>query len=137
MTRRVISKLKIDELSAVDHPAQPGALARVMKRHDPGTAAEQFDVKVQEIQKRDGCPRHRAMSEARLEHPELYDALQTRAAEEPVQKRVPCAAEAMAAKARGDFMERARAIAKRDRVALHIGMSRARTEAPELFAAYG
>ena len=137
MNRGVISKLKIDELSAVDHPAQPGALARVMKRHDPGTAAQQFDVKVQEIQKRDGCPHHRAMSVARLEHPELYDALQTQAVEQPLQKRVPCAAEATAAKARGDFMKRAQAIAKRDRVPLHVGMSRARTEAPELFAAYG
>lgn len=141
MKRRIVTKLRIDELSSVDRPAQPGALVRIMKRYDDGSAADRFEAKVQEIQKREGCSGTAAMSRARIENADLFAAMQEAPVCVPVEKRVPCAADAAAAaavaKARGQFMDRAREIAKRDRVPLHTGMSRARVEAPELFAAWG
>ena len=35
MAKRILKEIIIDEISAVDKPAQPGALASIMKRHDP------------------------------------------------------------------------------------------------------
>jgi hypothetical protein len=135
MTQRVITKLKIDEISSVDRPAQPFALARIVKRDDGG-ATDQFGAKVQEIQKRDGCKAHQAMQQARVEHPDLFQAMQDAPIATTVEKRVRNAEELELRKARQQFMGCAHEIAKRDRVPLHIGMSRARIEVPELLAAW-
>ena len=104
-------------------------------RDDDG-AAERFGAKVQEIQKRDACKGYEAMERARVEHPELFEAMQATPIAAPVEKRVPCAAELAVAKARTAFMDRAHEIAKRDRVPVHVGMIRARVEAPELLAGW-
>jgi hypothetical protein len=135
MTQRVITKLKIEELSSIDRPAQPGALVAIMKRDDGG-AAERFGAMAQEIQKRDGCMAHQAMERTRVEHPDLFEALQDAPIAVPVEKRVPDAAQTAVANARTAFMDRAHQIAKRDGVPVHVGMNRARIEAPELLAGW-
>jgi hypothetical protein len=136
--RRRYTSLKIKELSSVDDPAQKGAMAMVMKRHQGvGLAGEQFAAKVAEIQKRDACKASEALERARLEHPDLFDAFQSApGAVASAQKREPSAEEVATLKAGEAFMDRARDIAKRDSLPLHAGMERARIEAPGLHAAW-
>lgn len=136
VVRARYTKLKLNEISSVDNPAQAGALAAIMKRDERGNDMS-FMEKILEIQKRDGGSHHNAMRAARIENPELFLAMQQRPIEAQVEKQQPSEAQLAVQKARRDFMERAHTIAARDGVPMHQAMRKARTEAPELFAAYG
>jgi hypothetical protein len=72
------TKLRINEISAVDRPAQEGAVALlVIKRHDD----DSFMDIVAKIQKRDGCSKLAAMATARTEHADAFERLQSGFAE--------------------------------------------------------
>ncbi|GGI71087.1 hypothetical protein GCM10007973_05100 [Polymorphobacter multimanifer] len=109
------------------------ALAKILAGGgDSGEARKAFRLKVDSVAKRDGCAAHEAMRKVRIEHPELYDALQngSPASINAVEQPAPGLTEARAA-----FASKAREIAKRDGLPGHVAMSRTRVEHPELFAA--
>jgi hypothetical protein len=82
MKRRILHKINLTEISAVDNPAQEHARMVIMKRVDPNdtrrTRQEEptmsFDSEVTKIMKRDSVTRSVAMTRARREHPDAWDA---------------------------------------------------------------
>lgn len=134
VVRARYTSLKLNEISSVDRPAQPGCVAVAMKRHDRIGPVMKFEERVLAIAKRDSCTHTQAMSKARVEFPDEFEALQEADSESaPIQKLE--AGQAAIAKAQRDFNATCYEIAKRDRLPLSSAMSRARMEAPEAFAA--
>lgn len=141
MKHRKIKQLRIDELSAVDRPAAEPALAAIMKRNSAEEnmtaitkAQADFSAAVREVAKRDGCLAYAAMAKARQERPELFAAAyagRVIAVAPPGAIQAPVSS---VSKAASDFQSKVGEIAKRDGVAGHIAMQRARLEAPALFA---
>jgi hypothetical protein len=104
--RRILHKIHFVELSAVDRPAQEGAVVTIMKRAAPEPVAVanlatrvsdvqarldvlttkakkvprqkepsmEFEQRVEEIRRRDGCSGTEAFATARREHPEAFAA---------------------------------------------------------------
>jgi|GraSoiStandDraft_57_1057295.scaffolds.fasta_scaffold172390_1 hypothetical protein len=140
MKRRVLHKLILTEISAVDRPCQAHALAVIVKwrsgppanlaKRKEGRMPESFDACVSEIRKSglSGCD---ALSAARRADPKAFAAYQ---ADGHVSR--PIFKAASASKAVVDFQAVVRAIAKRDGCARSAAMSCARREHPELFDAY-
>lgn len=136
----VFTKLKIEELSAVDRPAQLGARAVIMKRADdrqPADARAAFMGKARAIAKRDAIPMTQAMGKAISEHPAEFAAMQAVPAPVPADHSRD-AEFAKARKSLADFDGIVREIAKRDGISLSHAMGKARAERPDAFsAAYG
>jgi hypothetical protein len=116
--RRIMQAFKLDELSAVDRPAQVGAKVTIMKRHDPEAEVPvlartehrdvvvrknepapsdgmTFEDEVQKIQDRTGCSRLDALRKAADRHPSLFEKYQEQGAvsSRPVEKKGPSEAE--------------------------------------------
>ncbi|WP_156953316.1 hypothetical protein [Afifella pfennigii] len=144
--RKIMRDFQIEEISAVDVPAQAHAKMVIMKRADDHeepdmnltkiASFDTFDDAVAAIAKAESCPRHKAMSKAAARHPDLYDSFQ-REGEEQIAKRVDEARKA------GAMPQAARnwdilvgAIADRDKCSRTEAMRRARREDPEAFAAF-
>jgi hypothetical protein len=77
--RRIITKLKIDEISGVDRPCQQGAVVTIMKRREDDAPIIKlkeppmdFERTVDAIRARDKCSRTAALSKARQESPESF-----------------------------------------------------------------
>lgn len=132
--RRILHKLRIDEISGVDSPAVEGALVTLMKRADDDPEKEQpmmdFDAHVSEIAKREHCSTTQAMKLARKQHPEAFAAYQAHPPDPPVRKR------AAVSKPTLDFMRAVADIRKRDNCSHVTAMSRARKEHRDLFDQY-
>jgi hypothetical protein len=73
------TKIKINEISCVDKPAQEGAVMVIMKRHDPN--GDDFLALVDRIKDRDKSSRLQALRTARLEHSHAFEAFQDAATE--------------------------------------------------------
>jgi len=134
VVRSRYTSLKIAELSAVDRPAQSGALALIMKRDDGGTAMRSFNKRVDEVAARDGCLRSIAMSKARHEFPDEFEAMQKNYPPPASHRPAPVPEAAAVEKAQRDFINAAREIAGRDRIPLYAAMGKARAEAAAEFA---
>jgi len=64
MVRTIMRSFKINELSAVDNPANVHARATIMKRDEPDGGADAFEKAVAAIQSATGCSRLVALERA-------------------------------------------------------------------------
>ena len=184
MTRRILKEFRIGEISAATNPAQVGALAAIRKNADPKLLFKagpplhdeieeeieptekdhetmSFDKAVATIRARDNCTNQEAMSKARLEHPEAFEAMQSGPsaakqveteqleAIDKLAKVNPSAAATMMdvafpgvgksaslQKAEGDFAQKVAEIQKRDGLKRRAdAMRKARQEYPDLHRA--
>ncbi|MGH6736809.1 MAG: hypothetical protein ACRECX_12160 [Methyloceanibacter sp.] len=146
--RRIMREFKIDELSAVDRPAQAHALMTVMKRDDRKdddmqlskiASYDTLSDAVAAVAKAEGCPRHVAMSRAAREFPDLVERHRAEGreaiakAQESARAPRPLVTKAVLA-----FQDKVELIAKRRGVPRHEAMSIARElYADEYHDAYG
>lgn len=135
MPKRIMEDFRIDEISAVDRPAQKGARARIMKRQTEDAKME-FQKRVDEIRKRDDCSQTEAMSKAREEFPDEYEAYQREGAasgREAIAKmhRNPRASDPVR-----EFRKIVAETAARDGISPARAMEKARTENPAAYEAY-
>jgi hypothetical protein len=132
VVRARYTRLKIDEISSVDRPAQPGAVALLVK-HDQRPPMAVFKDCAAAIQNRDGSSHTEAMRKARLERPAEFAALQglqlEAAPTDPAEELLT-----VRATAQRDFFKTADLIRQRDGCSPSEAMSRARHEAPAEFA---
>ena len=143
--RRIMQEFSIDELSAVDKPAQAHARMTIMKRADPEenddmrfekiidqpSAFDSFDEAVEHLKTIHGCSGTEALRKAADAHPRLLEAYQ----------------KAGAVSSRPDFTKAARpqavqewdiavaGVMERDGVTRTAAMSRVRSERPHLYDA--
>lgn len=148
--RRIMRTFKLQEISAVDNPAQVHAKMVLMKRADGEESTMQkitsgepqafdtFDGAVAAIAKAEGVPHHEAMGKARQAYPELLADYQ-REGDERIGKAAEAAPRAsIISKAELAFDEKVEALAKSRGIPHHAAMSSARQRYPEEFAAaYG
>ncbi len=134
---RIMNQFRIDELSAVDDPAQEHARVAIMKRDGAVPATpEGFAKAVAAIMARDRCLRSDAMVRAAHEHPEAVAALRKAAPAEAEEAEGPDEDER--AGARRIFAAKVRELAARDQLGQASAMIRARAQHPDEFAAaYG
>jgi hypothetical protein len=133
VVRARFHSLKINELSSVDRPAQPGALAVLLKTEKPAVVAKFLDL-VEAIQKRDSCARTTALSKARVEHSEAFNEFQgSELTAADCDKST--ANQTGRAAAQREFLRQADLIRRRDGCSGSESLSRARREAPDAFAA--
>lgn len=71
--RKIISKLKLNEISSVDKPAQAAALVTIMKSEESEMS---FQDRVSEIQKSAKCSRVAALQKARELYPDEFESYQ-------------------------------------------------------------
>jgi hypothetical protein len=78
--RRILRKIRIDEISGVDWPCQEGAIVTIMKR-DPSAEVDKireptmsFEQRVAEIGTRENCSSTQALAKARRQYPEEFNA---------------------------------------------------------------
>lgn len=128
--KRILHEIRLDRIAAVDDPCQEGARAVLMKGLN-ADVREIFNSRVAEIAKRDRIPRHRAMSKARREHPEIFAAMQTSAVATP-SRQLEDAPEVP--EARTAFMSKVADLQNRG-TPRHAAMTRVRRENPDEFAA--
>jgi hypothetical protein len=137
--RRVMRAFKLGEISAVDNPAQQGAVATIMKRdEEPHHHTKEapmpyqetnFAELVREIQKRDGLTRTDAMHKARRVNPSAYAKLND--CREPVNFGKP-----EDVYGRAVFEMACDEIQKRDDCDRMTAMRTVRIESPEIYAMY-
>jgi hypothetical protein len=131
MKRRILRRIKIDEISAVDRPAQVGAVAAIIKSQG-GVEMNAFEKRVQEIRVREGCSRIEALRKARHRHRDEFDRYQRElltTSTPALQKRV----NSIAVQSWEDLVER---ICKRDNISRTKAMAIARRENADIFRAY-
>jgi len=148
--RKIMREFKLNEISAVDRPAQVHAKMTIMKRADEPQEPDQepdmnltkiasfdtFDDAVAAIAKAENCGRSQAMSKAAKCHPDLLATYQT-AGVERVAKRIDEARKAGAMpQAARNWEILVGAIADRDKCSRTEAMRRARREDPEAFRAF-
>lgn len=128
----ILGNFRIDELSAVDRPANALARVAILKREDASAddGRGPFAAAVLAIQKRDGCDRTNALMRAAHEHPTELEAYRKAKPAEAAP-----AGEDERRTARMAFMAHARGIATRDRIPLADAMPKARREHPDAFSA--
>lgn len=123
-----LRRLKLNELSLVDSPANRSCVVTITKRD---SAAGDFHAAVAEIQKRDKCSRFEALQKAPDEYPDEFDAYQEAGWQPPADPRLEAVLKGRARQTAVD--SRCREIMKRDSVnrmdALHI----LHDEEPEIF----
>jgi len=134
--RRRMREFEIDEISAVDRPAQAHARMSVMKRDDSPVGFDTFGEAVAAIAKAGGVSRIEAMSRIARTHPDLvkkhqaeYDDRIEKAAASSAQPR-------LMVKAIQTWNDRVGEVARRDGVGRTEAMSRARAEFPAVFKSY-
>jgi hypothetical protein len=142
--KRIMRTFKLNEISAVDNPAQVHARAVLLKRADARqehdmdltkiASFDSFDDAINAIAKRDGCARHEAMTKARTRHPALYEAYQ-REGDGRVAKQADADRPRPVSKAELAFQDRVDEIAMSRRLPRHAAMSAARQRYPDEFAA--
>ena len=143
--RRIMREFSIEELSAVDKPAQAHAMVTIMKRSDPKEnddmrfekitdqprAFDSFEDAVEHLKKVHGCSGTEALRKAREGHPGLLEAYQKVGA---VSSR-PNFEKAATPKAVQDFDYAVAGVMERDGVSRTAAMSRVRSERPHLYDA--
>jgi hypothetical protein len=144
--RRILREFRIAEISAVDRPAQEGALMAIMKRADDEqeddemelrkiASFDSFEAAVAAIAKREGCQRHVAFSKAANAFPALLDAYR-REGSERVAKAADDLARRRAKPAAATHFDRiVDGIMDRDKVSRSAAMSKARQENPDAYRA--
>ena len=139
--RRIMRAFKINEISAVDRPAQAHARVCLLKREGDLSkiaAFDSFDDAVAAIAKREGCARHAAMSRAAKQFPSLLDAYPQEGDDRVAKATADAAGPRTFSKAELDFEDRVDEIAKSRGLPRHAAMSAARQRFPDEFAAaYG
>ena len=117
--RRVLRKIKISEISAVDHPAHEGALMAIMKRgpSDERTLDDRLD-------------------DLRLRADDVEAALAKAAAVLADRQRGTGSAQQRKERTMADLVDLARDIAKRDGCSSTAALCRARQEHPAAFENY-
>jgi hypothetical protein len=143
--RRILRKLKIDEISCVDEPCQRDATMRLMKRamETKMTELMSFDSleeSMQHLQDMHGISKSDAMTRARTENPKLYEKYLSagqgpanfykvmRGPQRYTVDELPAGSD--------EFIGAAKHIASRDGVTMTEALRRARVEEPALFDAY-
>jgi hypothetical protein len=148
--RRIMREFRIHELSAVDRPAQEGAVAVIVKRY-PQEHVMQFhkiggdrvasfgtlDEAVAHLAKAHGMPKLDAMEKAAAQYPDLVRRF-NEDGERIGKAAAAAAAPRPASRALLAFQDRVDQIAKRDGCPRYVAMERARERyADEFSAAYG
>lgn len=148
--KRIMKDFAISEISAVDRPAQAGAVAVFMKRHekesemqlrkancDEPVSFPTLEAAMDHLLKTHGMSRSSAMSTAAREHPDLLAKYQ-REGEDQIAKAAEAPKPQLLSKAMMEFEDRVEQIAKGRGLPRHQAMKKARERYPDEFAAaYG
>ena len=148
-SRKIMRAFSINEVSAVDFPAQAGARLAILKRkyspqgRDPhrepttdGGEPTTFDAATAMIRGRDQCTRTEAMTAARREYPELYQAYQSDGLAAEQQHRAQVAQGIKKSASATDFEKCVSDIQARDRCSKNDALDKARAEHPAEFEAW-
>lgn len=148
--KRIMKDFAISEISAVDRPAQAGAVAVFIKRHEQESKMElrkvtrdepisfpTLEAAMDHLLKSHGMSRSSAMSTAAREHPDLLAKYQ-REGEDRIAKAADAGKPQPVSKAVMEFDDRVEQIAKGRGLPRHQAMKKARERYPDEFAAaYG